>query len=157
MTEVAQLSEDAYKRLKEELQDLTTRGRIDIARKIEAARELGDLSENGDYHAAKEEKGKMEGRIAHLQRLLEDAEIVTKTEGDINEVVLGSIVSILFDGEEDPDRMLVGSIEEQRDDVEVLSPSSPLGEALLGASVNDEVLFEAPSGHLKVRVVAIES
>ena len=66
----------AYDRLKAEHDDLTTRGRIDIARKIEAARELGDLSENGDYHAAKEEQGKMEGRIIHLASLLENAEIV---------------------------------------------------------------------------------
>ena len=68
-----------------ELQDLTTRGRVDIARKIEAARELGDLSENGDYHAAKEEQGKMEARIRHLDALLKDAEIV---EGGGSEVVV---------------------------------------------------------------------
>ena len=72
------LSQAAYDRLKTEYDDLTTRGRLDIARKIESARELGDLSENGDYHAAKEEQGKMEGRIIHLNRMLENAEIVKK-------------------------------------------------------------------------------
>ena len=66
MVQTQQLSQTAYDRLKEEYTNLTTAGRIDIARKIETARELGDLSENGDYHAAKEEQGKMEGRIAHL-------------------------------------------------------------------------------------------
>jgi len=70
------LSQSAYDRLKAEYDDLTTRGRIEIARKIETARELGDLSENGDYHAAKEEQGKMEGRIRHLTALLDGAEIV---------------------------------------------------------------------------------
>jgi len=155
MAEVQQLSQNAYDRLAAELEELTTRGRIDIARKIETARELGDLSANGDYHAAKEEKGKMEARIVHLQRLLLDAEIVAELDEDLNNVVPGSIVSVLYDGEDDPERLLVGSIEEQRDDVAVVSPGSPLGEALLGASVGDRITFEAPGGDLMVQVVAI--
>ena len=155
MAEVQQLSQNAYDRLAAELEELTTRGRIDIARKIETARELGDLSENGDYHAAKEEKGKMEARIVHLQRLLLDAEIVAELEEDLDNVVPGSIVSVLYDGEDDPERLLVGSIEEQRDDVAVVSPGSPLGEVLLGASVGDRITFEAPGGDLMVQVVAI--
>ena len=155
MAEVQQLSQNTYDRLAAELEELTTRGRIDIARKIETARELGDLSENGDYHAAKEEKGKMEARIVHLQRLLLDAEIVAELDEDLDNVVPGSIVSVLYDGEDDPERLLVGSIEEKRDDVAVVSPGSPLGEALLGASVGDRITFEAPGGDLMVQVVAI--
>ena len=155
MAEVQQLSQNAYDRLAAELEELTTRGRIDIARNIETARELGDLSENGDYHAAKEEQGKMEARIVHLQRLLVDAEIVAELDEDLDNVVPGSIVSVLYDGEDDPERLLVGSIEEQRDDVAVVSPGSPLGEALLGASVGDRITFEAPGGDLMVQVVAI--
>ena len=155
MAEVQQLSQNAYDRLAAELEELSTRGRIDIARKIETARELGDLSENGDYHAAKEEKGKMEARIVHLQRLLLDAEIVAELDEDLDNVVPGSIVSVLYDGEDDPERLLVGSIEEQRDDVAVVSPGSPLGEVLLGASVGDRITFEAPGGDLMVQVVAI--
>ena len=76
MAETQRLSPEAHDRLASELQDLTTRGRIDIADKIEQARLLGDLSENGDYHAAKEEQGKMEGRILHLASVLENCEIV---------------------------------------------------------------------------------
>jgi transcription elongation factor GreA len=155
MAEVQQLSQNAYDRLAAELEELTTRGRIDIARKIETARELGDLSENGDYHAAKEEQGKMEARIIHLQRLLVDAEIVAELDEDLDNVVPGSIVSVLYDGEDEPERMLVGSIEEQREDVAVVSPASPLGEALLGASVGDRITFEAPGGDLMVQVMAI--
>ena len=155
MAEAQQLSQAAYDRLKTEHDDLTTRGRIDIARKIEAARELGDLSENGDYHAAKEEQGKMEGRIMHLARILEDAEIVDSTGGD--NVGTGAIVSIVFDGDDEVEKYLVGSIEEQRDDVTVVSPGSPMGAALLGAAVGDEVEYEAPTGAmLKVKVVEIE-
>ena len=156
MVEPEQLSQGAHDRLKAELLDLTTRGRIDIARKIETARELGDLSENGDYHAAKEEQGKMETRIAQLASILENAEIVSMDEGGDGKVSLGVIVSLLYQGDSEPEKMLVGSIEEQREDVEVLSPDSPLGEALIGRSVGDDVTFEAPNGDLTVKVVAIE-
>ena len=71
-----QLSRSAYERLTAEFDDLTTRGRIEVADKIERARELGDLSENGDYHAAKDEQGHMEGRIRQLEHILENAEII---------------------------------------------------------------------------------
>ena len=71
--ETTQLSQEAYDRLSEELRDLTTRGRVEIAQIIETARELGDLKENGDYHAAKEEQGKMEARIRQLEHLLSKA------------------------------------------------------------------------------------
>ena len=155
MADVQQFSQEAHDRLVAELEDLTTRGRIDLARKIEVARELGDLSENGDYQAAKEEKGKMEGRILHLESLLEKAEIVEQVKtSDV--VAPGTVVAVVYDGDDEPERMLVGSIEEQRDDVGVVSPGSPLGEALLGATVGDTVSFEAPSGSLSVRIVAIE-
>ena len=155
MAEPQQLSRDAHARLATELEDLTTRGRIDIARKIEAARELGDLSENGDYHAAKEEQGKMEGRILHLESILEKAEIVEVADGDPNVVATGMVVSVVYEGDDEPERMLVGSIEEQREDVGVVSPGSPLGEALLGSAPGDKVSFEAPGGTLSVEVVAI--
>ena len=156
MGKVQQLSQEAHERLLKEHEDLTTRGRIDIAKKIEAARELGDLSENGDYHAAKEEQGKMETRIAQLASILENAEIVSLDGDEDGKVSLGVIVSLLYEGDSDPEKILVGSIEEQREDVEVLSPDSPLGEALMGASVGDDVTFEAPNGDLTVKLVAIE-
>jgi transcription elongation factor GreA len=156
MAEAQQLSQAAYDRLRTEYDALTTRGRIDIARKIESARELGDLSENGDYHAAEEEKGKMEGRILHIGRILEDA-IVVDVEGGGDSVGTGAIVSIVFDGDDEVEKYLVGSIEEQRDDVIVVSPGSPMGEVLLGASVGDSVEYEAPTGALiKIKVVEIE-
>ena len=158
MADAQQLSQAAFDRLKAEYDDLTTRGRIDIARKIEAARELGDLSENGDYHAAKEEQGKMEGRIMHLGRMIENA-VIVEADGGSDNVMAGSIVSIIFDGddEDDAEKYLVGSIEEQAEDVTVVSPGSPMGAALLGAGVGDEVEYEAPTGAmLKIKVLAIE-
>jgi transcription elongation factor GreA len=137
MADTVELSQRAYDRLQAEYADLTTRGRIDIARKIETARELGDLSENGDYHAAKEEQGKMEGRIAHLAQTLENAHIV---EADSSgHVVPGCVVTIRYDGEDETEQYLLGSIEERHDDYEVMSTSSPLGEALRGHVAGDTV------------------
>lgn len=156
MADTHKLSQEAFDRLKAEHDDLTTRGRIEIAKKIESARELGDLSENGDYHAAKEEQGKMEGRIVHLANLIENSEIVTLVaDGDLS-VQAGCVVAIRYEGDDDVERYLIGSIEERRDDVTVMSPGSPLGQALMGSSKGDEVTFESPGGPLKVTVVDIE-
>ena len=155
MAETQQLSKAAHDRLAAELQDLTTVGRIDIARKIETARELGDLSENGDYHAAKDHQGHMEARIRQLEAVLIDAEIVERTPTDA--VSTGNIVSLRYEGDTDVEKYLVGSIEERRDGVAVISPGSPLGEALMGAKVGDAVSYEAPGGDLRVEVVAIDA
>ncbi len=156
MAEVHTLSQSAFDRLKAEHDDLTTRGRIDIARKIEAARELGDLSENGDYHAAKEEQGKMAGRILHLAAIIENCEIVADGANGSDIVGAGSIVSVLYEDDDEPEKYLVGSIEEKRDDVAVASPGSPMGKALLGAAIGDTVEYESPGGSLKIEIVAID-
>src|SRR5438552_17113955 len=97
-----QLSKDAYERLQSELDDLTTRGRVDIATAIERARELGDLSENGEYHAAKDDQGKMEARIRQLQTMLKGAEIVDTTSASSGTVAAGSVVTIRYEGGDDP-------------------------------------------------------
>ena len=157
MPDTQKLSREAFDRLKAEHDDLTTRGRIEIAKKIEAARELGDLSENGDYHAAKEEQGKMEGRIMHLANLIENAEIVEITgDGSNLTVQAGCVVSIRYEGDDDVERYLLGSIEERREGMTVMSPGSPLGQALIGANKGDTVTFEAPSGDMNVTVVDVE-
>lgn len=156
VSDTTKLSREAYDRLKAEHDDLVTRGRIEIAKKIEVARELGDLSENGDYHAAKEEQGKMEGRIIHLANLVENAEIVdVVTDGELT-VQAGCVVSIKYEGDDDVEQYLIGSIEERREGLTVMSPGSPLGQALLGSGKGDTVTFEAPNGPLNVTVVDIE-
>jgi transcription elongation factor GreA len=148
-----QLSPDAHERLKAELEDLKTRGRVEIARAIEAARMLGDLSENGDYHAAKDSQGKMEARIRQLEATLKNAVIV---EATTDEVGAGSVVTIRYEGDDDTERYLIGSIEERREGLDVMSPSSPLGSALLGKRKGDVVEYEVPSGtRLKVEIVEI--
>jgi len=150
------LSEATHARLVAELEDLTTRGRIEIAHAIEAARALGDLSENGDYHAAKDAQGKMESRIRQLQAMLKTAVIVGQ-DGDANGLIsTGSIVSIRYEGDEDVERYLLGSIEERREDVSVISPGSPLGQALSGHAVGETVEYEAPNGTLRVEIVSVD-
>ncbi|MEA2702606.1 MAG: transcription elongation factor GreA [Actinomycetota bacterium] len=148
------LSRSAYERLKQELEDLSTRGRVDIARTIQTARELGDLSENADYHAAREDQGRMELRIRQLTQLLDKAIIIEGEGGGV--VANGSIVSLRYQGDDDVERYLVGSIEERREDMTVVSPSSPLGQALLGHRAGESVEYQAPRGPLTVEIVAIE-
>jgi transcription elongation factor GreA len=151
------LSRAAYERLRDELADLETRGRVDIARIIERARELGDLSENADYHAAKEDQGRMEGRIRQLQAILEGA-VVIDDEAPATEgvVATGSVVTLRYEGDDDTEQYLVGSIEERREGLSVISPVSPLGQALVGKRPGEKVAYDAPSGTLQVEIVAIE-
>ena len=148
------LSRTAYERLQAEVEQLTTQGRVDVARRIEAARALGDLSENGDYHAAKDDQGKMEARIRQLEALLKTATIVEEgTTGDVIEA--GSVVGLRYEGDDEVERFLIGSIEERRDDVGVVSPGSPLGQALIGHRAGETVSYEAPSGTLKVEITEV--
>ena len=153
MAVVHRFTQQTYDRLSAEHEQHTTHGRVDIARKIQTAREMGDLSENGDYHAAREEQGKMEARIRQLEALLLDAEIVEAADGSA--VVSGVIVGIRYEDDDEVERLLGGSVEE-RADLEVLTPGSPLGQALMGNKVGDIVDFEAPGGVLKVEIVSIE-
>ena len=151
--EIHRITKETLDKLRDEYHHLTTVGRTEIARVIEAARSLGDLSENGDYHAAKDEQGKMEARIRHIQALLKDAVIVQASGGDT--VTPGSVVGLRYEGDDEVERYFIGSIEEKRDDVAVVSPGSPLGAALLGRSAGDVVEYEAPRGPLRVEIVEI--
>ena len=151
-----ELSQAAHDRLSTELNDLTSRGRLEIAEKIEAARELGDLKENGDYHAAKDEQGKMEARIGQIAGILEDA-VVVGSDGPSDVVRTGVSVSLRYEDDDEVDRYLYGSIEEQGGDLDVVSPTSPLGETLAGKRVGDTVSFTAPNGNeINVKIVAID-
>jgi transcription elongation factor GreA len=151
-----QLTRDTYARLQAELEDLKTRGRVQIAKAIEAARALGDLSENGDYHAAKDSQGKMEARIRQLEAMLENASIVdSEAAGAAGTVTTGVVVSLRYVGDDDVEDYLLGSIEERREGHSVISPNSPLGQALMGHKAGDKVDYEAPSGILEVEIVKI--
>jgi transcription elongation factor GreA len=148
------LSQEAWERLQAEREDLVTRGRVEMARAIEAARALGDLAENADYHAAKDAQGKMEARIRQINLLLADAQILDpQTMGET--VGAGTVVSLRYEGDDDVERYLIGSIEERRENLPVISPGSPLGKVLLGHHPGDIVEYEAPSGTLRVEIVGV--
>ena len=152
-----ELSRATYDRLRAELEELTGEGRIDIAHKIEAARALGDLSENGDYHAAKEQQGKMEARIRQITGTLQDAVVVDVSAAESTNVVVGTVVTLRFEGDDAAERFLVGSIEERHDNAEVLSPGSPLGQAVMGAAAGDRRTYEVNGNQLGIEILAIEA
>jgi len=156
MAEDTKLTRATFERLQAELAQLTTEGRVEIARTIETARLLGDLSENADYHAAKDAQGHMEARIRKLQAMLKDAQVVDDDAAAGGEVSTGTVVSLRYEGDDDVERYLVGSIEEEQPGVSVVSPESPLGQALLGRKPGDVVEYEAPGGVLKVEIVSID-
>jgi transcription elongation factor GreA len=154
MADKQELSREAFDRLKTERDELTGEGRIEIARKIEAARALGDLSENGDYHAAKDQQGKMEARIRHLEGILRDAEIVEGGSSD-GTVAVGAVVEVRFDGDDETEWYLVGSIEEHHREYEVVSPGSPLGSALMGGSAGESRSYEVGGNRIGVEIVTV--
>jgi transcription elongation factor GreA len=142
---VTWLTQEAYDRLKAELDHLSGTGRIDIAKKIEAAREEGDLRENGGYHAAKEEQGKMEARIHQLMQILEASRVGTapRTDGVVGP---GMTVTIRFEGDEDEVTFLLASREESGAPIDVYSPRSPLGVAISGKKVGETATYNLPNG-----------
>jgi len=140
---VTWLTQEAYDRLKTELGHLTGPGRAEISKRIEAAREEGDLRENGGYHAAKEEQGKQEARIRQLQGILERAK-VGEAPPDDGVVEPGMVVHARVGGQEM--RFLLGSREVASDDVDVYSERSPLGGAILGKQAGDRTRYTAPNG-----------
>ena len=155
-TQVTWLTQDAYDRLKAELDDLVAQ-RPAIAQKINAAREEGDLKENGGYHAAREEQGVMEARIRHLQELLHTAK-VGETPTESGTAVPGTVLTVRFEGDDDTETFLLGSREEgQAGSLEVYSPNSPLGSALIGAKAGDTVGYALPDGgSMEVTLVSAE-
>ncbi len=144
------LTQDAFDKLQAELTELKGPTRTDIVNKISAARDEGDLKENGGYHAARDELAKLEGRVAQLEQTLEKAE-VGKADDD-GTVSPGFSVTVSINGRERS--FLLGAREMATDDVEVISPQSPLGSALIGAREGEKVGYEAPSGKdIEVTVV----
>ena len=143
----AKLSKSTLERLQAEFHDLTTRGRIEVADKIERAREEGDLKENAGYHAAKDEQGHMEGRIRQLEYLIDEPEIV---ENQLYVIVYEG------DSEDMAERYMIGNMEEEVDGADVISPTSPLGAALEGSTPGQSITYDAPNGALTIKVLSVE-
>jgi transcription elongation factor GreA len=148
------LTQEAADRLAAELAHLEGPGRSEIVKRIEAARAEGDLKENGGYHAAKEEQGKMEARIRQLRHMLENAIIGTPPESESGVVGLGMKVTVDIGGDEM--HFLLGSREIASTELDVYSEKSPLGSAILGSKVGETVTYTAPNGR-EIKVAIIEA
>jgi len=148
------LSPQAHARLEEEMAWRSGPRRQEISQWIERAREHGDIRENADYDAAKNEQGHNEARVRHLDALLKSAVIVEGAADDV--VAPGVVVKILMAGDDEPIEYLVGSIEERHETYDVLSVSSPLGQALLGSEVGAEVSYELQTRSGQPRTMSVE-
>jgi transcription elongation factor GreA len=153
MHEASWLTQEAYDRLAEELETLMNVGRADIAKRIQEAREEGDLKENGGYHAAKEEQGKIEARINRIEQILSTAQVgdAPKAHGVVEQ---GLVITVNLNGTEK--KFLLGSAEISDDSVEVYSPDSPIGSAILGKKVGDDLEVFLPNGKaIKVKILGV--
>ena len=149
------LTQEAADRLAAELANLETEGRTDVIKKIEAARAEGDLKENGGYHAARDEQGKIEARIRQLKQMLENATIGAPPASADGVVGAGMVVSAIVANDEM--RFLLGSREIATDDLDVYSEKSPLGSAVLGAKIGDKVSYTLPNGKsISVEILGAE-
>ncbi len=152
---VSWLTQEAYDRLARELEQLSGPGRVEIAKRIDAARQEGDLKENGGYHAAKDEQGQQEARIRQLEHLLRHAEVGEAPTAEV--VAPGTVVTAEVAG--NSNRFLLASREVvgQGTELDVVSEQSPLGAAILGKAPGDSTSFTAPTGRsVAVKVIAIE-
>ncbi|AVM68131.1 transcription elongation factor GreA [Lachnospiraceae bacterium oral taxon 500] len=149
------LTYSGLKALEEELQNLKLVKRKEIAAKIKEAREQGDLSENAEYDAAKDEQGEIEARIVQIEKILKNAEVIDEDEVDLSVVSVGVKV-LVYDMEfdEEIDFTIVGSTEADPL-ANKISNESPMGKALIGARENEIVEFSTPNGTVKVRVLKI--
>ena len=154
MAEQPHLSPQAHDRLKAELEERTTTGRRELSLAIERAREYGDIKENADYDAAKNEHGLNEARIRQLEQMLKNAVVIdSSAAGDVVEA--GTLVDIRYEGDDDLMTYLVGSIEERNEKYDVLSTNSPIGMAILGKGPGATVTYQGPKREMSVTVVAV--
>lgn len=147
------LSADARRRLEEELEWRSGEHRREISAWLERAREHGDIRENADYDAAKNEQGHNEARIRQIEAMLKSAVVVEAASGDVVEP--GCLVELRYQGDDDAVTYLVGSIEERHETYDVLSVNSPLGQALLGAGPGQTVTYQGPKRELSVTVIDV--
>ena len=153
---VTWLTQEAFDRRSAELEQLSGEGRLEIAKKIEAAREEGDLKENGGYHAAKEEQGKIEARIRVLTELVRHA-VVGEAPASTGVVEPGTVITATIQG--DKSTFLIGSREIVGDsDLDVYSEASPLGNAIIGLKVGESTTYTAPNGKsISVEITNVET
>jgi len=149
------MTQEGYEALKKELEELRTVKRADISEKIRVARGFGDLSENSEYDEAKNEQAIIEARISKLEAQLARVKIVDQENLDTDTVSVGCKVEILdVDFDETMQYRIISSVESSQSD-DTITEESPMGEALLGRRVGDEVEVKAPSGSFTVKILSI--
>jgi transcription elongation factor GreA len=149
------LTQRAVDRLKEEMARLEGEGRAKVIEEIARARAYGDLSENAEYHAAKDQQGIQEARLRQVRHMLDNAEII---KGDDDDVVKpGKLVTIRYAGDQEAETYLIGLREEKGGDHEVLTPDSPVGKALVGHGPGESVRAKVPVGDLVVEIVEVRT
>lgn len=151
--ETTWLTPEAHSKLTAELEQLRTEGRAEIEARIAEARSHGDLRENADYDAAKNDQGLMEARIRQIEALLRSAEVREAT--DDGTVQIGTVVTVV-DDDGDELRYFVATLENKVAGIPLASPDGPLGSALMGAKVGDTVTYEAPGGEFSAKITAVE-
>ncbi|MCI5497356.1 MAG: transcription elongation factor GreA [Firmicutes bacterium] len=150
------LTKEAYKELEDKLARLKSEGRVEVAKKIQFARSFGDISENSEYDAAREEEAILEQEIVQIEETLRNAQIISKSANDTSKVGVGALVE-LYDMEFDEKMTLkiMGSIESDPTSGKI-SNESPLGKALIGASKGQEVDVTTPAGVQRYKVLSIK-
>ena len=156
MEKKIRLTDEGLKKLQDELENLKTKGRAEIAEKIKVARGYGDLSENSEYDEAKNEQAKIEARIVELEAMLKNVEIITDIKGAAKTVMIGSNVKILdIEFNEELEYRIVGTAEADPEKGQI-SDESPVGKALIGHKKGDTVIAEVPSGdEVEFKIIAI--
>lgn len=149
-----QLTQHAFDKLQSELANREGDKRQKIVEAIATARAHGDLSENAEYHAAREEQGKNESEILRIRQMIENAVIIQNDHDDV--IHPGKVVTFRYEGDE-PETYLLGHREEKRENYDVLTPESPIGQALVGRRAGDVVSATTPRGEIKVEVIEVRS
>ncbi|MBU6334643.1 MAG: transcription elongation factor GreA [Chloroflexi bacterium] len=152
----AYLTREGRVRLEAELEELTTSGRVDIANRINAAKELGDISESGEYEDAKRQQSLLEGRIREIKHILSRAQIIDEDATSVNEVRVGSRVTVRIQGEDDDETWTIVGSTEARPQEGRISNESPLGAALLGKRLRQRVTVHTPSGEMQLTIMNIQ-
>ena len=149
------LTQRAYDKLKGELAYLEGEARTNIIEAIARARAHGDLSENAEYHAAKDQQGMQEARVRQIRQMIENAEIITGD--DENVVKPGKLVTIRYEGDDDAETFFMGLREEKGGEHDVLTPDSPIGKALAGHAPGDSVVADGPRGPIRLEIVDVST
>lgn len=147
---------EGKEKLENELEELKTTKRDEVIERIKIAREFGDLSENSEYESAREEQAFIEGRISTIENMLQNAQIIDKTDGDINEVVFGCTVTFVELPDEEKETYTIVGKDEADPFAGKISNESPFAQALLGRKIGDTAVIETPGGEINVKITEIQ-